>query len=137
MAIANAAKTFFEAIESGKDWDICRQWCHEGASFSCQADMLGEVKTVESYAAWLKGLFTPVPDMHPEVKALAVDAEHNAVVISAVVHGTQTGEGGPVPPTGKRVAADYVYTLFFEGDKIRHMTKIWNDGYTLKLLGWA
>jgi len=25
----------------------------------------------------------------------------------------------------------------FEGDKIRHMTKIWNDGISLKQLGWA
>jgi hypothetical protein len=25
----------------------------------------------------------------------------------------------------------------FDGDKIRHMTKIWNDGFSLKQLGWA
>jgi hypothetical protein len=25
----------------------------------------------------------------------------------------------------------------FDGDKIRHMTKIWNDGHSLKQLGWA
>jgi hypothetical protein len=25
----------------------------------------------------------------------------------------------------------------FGGDKIRHMTKIWNDGVTLRQLGWA
>jgi hypothetical protein len=25
----------------------------------------------------------------------------------------------------------------FDGDKIRHMTKIWNDGITLRQLGWA
>jgi len=25
----------------------------------------------------------------------------------------------------------------FEGDRIRHMTKIWNSGITLKQLGWA
>jgi hypothetical protein len=42
-----------------------------------------------------------------------------------------------VPPTGKSVTADYVYVMNFDGDKIRHMTKIWNDGHTLKQLGWA
>ena len=31
------------------------------------------------------------------------------VTAYAVFHGSHTGEGGPVPPTGKRVAADYVY----------------------------
>ena len=39
--------------------------------------------------------------------------------------------GGPVPPTGKSVAADYVYAMEFDGDLIRHLTKIWNDGTVL------
>jgi hypothetical protein len=56
--------------------------------------------------------------------------------VYGVVHGTQTGEGGPVPPTGNAVTADYVYVMSFDGDKIRHMTKIWNDGISLKQLGW-
>jgi hypothetical protein len=30
-----------------------------------------------------------------------------------------------------------VYVMQFDGDKIRHMTKIWNDGFSLKQLGWA
>jgi hypothetical protein len=42
-----------------------------------------------------------------------------------------------VPPTGKSAAADYVYVMDFDGDKIRHMTKIWNDGLTMRQLGWA
>ena len=54
----------------------------------------------------------------------------------AVFHGTHTVDG-PVPATGKSVAADYVYGMEFEGDKIRHMTKIWNDMHSLKQLGWA
>jgi hypothetical protein len=33
--------------------------------------------------------------------------------------------------------ADYVYVMNFEDGKIRHMTKIWNDGFALKMLGWA
>ena len=52
-------------------------------------------------------------------------------------HGTPTGEGGAVAPTGKSAAADYVYDIAFEDDKIRHMTKIWNDGATMQQLGWA
>ncbi|MEH6474561.1 MAG: nuclear transport factor 2 family protein [Sneathiella sp.] len=137
MSITETAMTFFDACETGKGWDKCKIWCHEGASFSCQADMLAEVTTVEGYVAWVHGLFTPVPDMRPEIKAFATDTERNSVTAFAVVHGTQTGEGGPVPPTGKTVAADYVYVMQFDGDKISHMTKIWNDGHTAKQLGWA
>lgn len=54
-----------------------------------------------------------------------------------VFHGTHTGEGGPLPPTGQSARADYVYVMEFEGERIRHMTKIWNSGVTLKQLGWA
>jgi hypothetical protein len=30
-----------------------------------------------------------------------------------------------------------VYVMQFDGDKIRHMTKSWNDSISLKQLGWA
>ena len=33
--------------------------------------------------------------------------------------------------------ADYVYVMDFDGDHIRHMTKIWDDGISLKQLGWV
>jgi hypothetical protein len=34
------------------------------------------------------------------------------------------------------VETDYVYIMEFEDDRIRHMTKVWNDGVGLKQLGW-
>jgi predicted ester cyclase len=85
----------------------------------------------------MKGLLTPVPDGRYEVKSFALDDQRKNVSAFAVFRGTHTGEGGPVPPTGKQVEADYVYVMQFEGDKIRHMTKIWNDGISLQQLGWA
>jgi len=54
-----------------------------------------------------------------------------------VFHATHTGPGGPVAPTGKSLKTDYVYVMQFTGDKIGHMTKIWNDGLALKQVGWA
>ena len=42
-----------------------------------------------------------------------------------------------IPPTGKSTEAGYVYVMEFDGDKIRHMTKIWHTGWTMKELGWA
>ena len=44
---------------------------------------------------------------------------------------------GPVPPTGKSIAADYVYAMVFEGNRIQHMTKIWNDTVSMQQLGWS
>lgn len=137
MTISKTAREFFEACETGQGWDGCKSWCHDGATFSCQADALADVTTLAGYTDWMKGLFGPVPDGHYELKAFATDEDRAVVVAFAVFHGTQTGEGGPVPPTGKTVAADYVYAMYFDGARIRHMTKIWNADHSLNALGWA
>ena len=80
---------------------------------------------------------SPLPDGRAEVRSFGVDESRNKVLAYGVFHGTHTGEGGPVAPTGKSAKADYVYDMDFEDDKIRHMTKIWNDGATMQQLGWA
>jgi predicted ester cyclase len=135
--IGDIARDFFEACETGKGWEGCRSFCHPAATFSAQADVLAEIKTLEGYTEWMKNLLTPIPDGHYELKFFATDAARGCVAAFAVFHGTQTGPGGPGEPTGKKVAADYVYAMEFEGDRIRHMTKIWNDGISLRQLGWA
>jgi len=75
-----------------------------------------------------------MPDASYDLKSWAVDAERNNVSAYAVFSATHTGEGGPCPPTGKSTKADYVYVMFFEGDKISHLTKIWNSGLTMQQL---
>jgi len=135
-AIGDSAMKFFDACETGGGWDACRDYCHRDASFSAQAGALDGVDTLQAYADWMKGLFGPVPDGEYELRSFAVDEDRGNVSAYAVFKGTHTGEGGPVPATGKRVEADYVYVMEFDGDRIRHMTKIWNDGFSLAQLGW-
>jgi predicted ester cyclase len=135
-AMKDVAMRFFDACETGKGWDGCKQYCHPNATFSAQAGALADVKTLEGYTDWMKGLFTPVPDGSYEVRSFAVDDDRKNVAAFGVFRGTHTGPGGPVPPTGKKVEADYVYVMTFDGDRIKHMTKIWNDGISLKQLGW-
>jgi len=136
-SIRNTAQQFFNACETGKGWDGCKAYCHSTATFSAQAGALNGVDTLQAYTEWMKGLFTPVPDGSYELRSFAVDEDRNSAIAYAVFRGTNTGEGGPVPPTGKRVEADYVYVMNFDGDRIRHMTKIWNDGVSMTQLGWA
>ena len=136
-SMQKTAELFFGACETGKGWDVCRAYCHEGATFSAQTGALAGVDSLQAYTEWVKGLFTPMPDNSYEVRSCAADEVRRNVVVAAVFRGTHTGAGGPVPPTGKRAETDYVYVMQFDGDKIRHMTKIWNDGFALKQLGWA
>jgi predicted ester cyclase len=137
MTIADTARDFFEACETGRGWAGCEQYCHRAATFSCQADALADVSTLEGYTNWMRDLFTPIPDGHYRLRSFSVDDERSVVTAFAVFEGTQTGPGPVDPPTGKSLAADYVYAMEFEGDRIRHMTKVWNDVHSLKEIGWA
>ena len=85
----------------------------------------------------MKNLLTPIPDGHYELKFFSEDEERACVAAFAVFHGTQTGPVGAGEPTGKSVAADYVYAMQFEDGRIRHMTKIWNATLRLQHLGWT
>jgi len=137
-SISDTAAAFFEACETGQGWAACAQYCHPDASFSAQTDVFAGVETVEAYTDAMKGLLEgPLPDASYELRSFAVDEARGNVSGYAVFKGTHTGEGGAVPPTGKKVETDYVYVMDFDGDRIRHLTKIWNDGFAMRQLGWA
>lgn len=136
-SITETAASFFEACETGKGWEVCSQFCADSATFSAQSEPLADITDLESYTEWMKGLLSFVPDGSYELKSFATDGERRSVVAYAVFSGTHTGEGGPVPPTGKHVSSDYVYAMDFEGDKIAHMTKIWHSGLAMQELGWT
>ena len=135
--ISEIADKFFVACETGEGWNGCKAYCAPGATFSAQAEPLEGVETLEAYCNWMKGLLGFVPDGRYELKSFAVDEKRRNVTAYGVFHGTHTGQGGPMPPTGKSVATDYVYVMQFEGDKISHMTKIWHSGLAVKALGWG
>jgi hypothetical protein len=131
------AMKFFEACEEGKGWDVCREYCTADATFSAQAEPLADVHSLEQYTEWMKGLLTFISDSKYEIKSFALDEERKNVCAYAVFSGKHTGEGGPCPPTGKNTETDYVYVMDFDGDKIKHMTKIWHAGLAMKALGWT
>ena len=137
MPMTEIAKQFFDACETGKGWEVCKAYCKPDATFSAQAEPLAEIKTLRDYTEWMKGVLTFMPDARYELKSFATDDARKNVSAYGVFYATHTGQGGPCPPTGKSVKTDYVYVMEFEGDKIRHMTKIWHAGLAMKALGWA
>ena len=131
------ALDFYHACESGAGWAGCAQFCHPDAGFSAQAGALAEMKTLEAYCDWMKGVLTILPDAGYDLKAAAADEANERVTLFGVFSGTHTGEGGPVPPTGKKTESDYVYVADMRDGKIAHVTKIWNDGWAFGQLGWG
>lgn len=137
MSIKDTALAFFDACETGKGWAECAQYCTPDASFRAQSGALAEVTTLEGYTEWMKAMHTPMPDASYEILSFGVDEGRGSVCAAAVFRGTHTGEGGPVPATGKSTASDYCYVIEFAGGKVSAMTKIWNDGFALAELGWV
>ena len=136
-SITETARAFFDACETGKGWAACSAYCQPNASFTAQAEPLTDLRTLEQYTEWMKGMLVVLPDASYAVKSFATDPERNNVCAYGVFSGTHTGEGGPVPPTGKSTSTDYVYVMEFEDGKISHLTKIWNAGWAMRDLGWA
>jgi hypothetical protein len=54
----------------------------------------------------MKGALVVMPDGRYEPKELATDGQQDIVCAYAVFSGAHTGEGGPVPPTGKSMSSD-------------------------------
>ena len=131
------ALAFYHACESGAGWAGCAQFCHADAGFSAQAGAIAEMKTLEAYCDWMKGVVTILPDAGYDLRAAGADEENQKVTIYGIFSGTHTGEGGPVPPTGKKTESDYVYVADMRGGKVAHVTKIWNDGWAFGQLGWG
>jgi len=134
--ILKPAKDFFDACETGQGWDACKPYCHPDATFAAQSGVLAEVDTLAGYCDFMKSMYTPVPDGHYDLKFIAADESDRTVAAIATFHGTQTGPRGAEPPTGKKVASDYAYLMQFDGNRIKHMTKVWNDAAALQQLGW-
>ena len=135
--MTDTARAFFEACETGGGWEACSAFCTPDATFEAQAEPLADVHTLKDYAEWMKGLLVFMPDGRYELRSFATDSEHRNVCAYAVFSGTHSGEGGPVPPTGRSTSSDYVYVMDFSDGRISHMTKIWNAGLAMKELGWA
>ena len=137
MSITSTAHSFFDACETGKGWAVCAQYCHADASFSAQSEPIAEITTLEGYCDWMKGLLTFIENGTYELKSFGTDEARECVIAYAIFKGTHTGEGGPLPATGKSTASDYVYHMEFRDGKVSHMTKIWNAPWAMKELGWA
>ena len=135
----DVAMKFFEACETGQGWEGCKAYVADGASFSAQSEPIADMTTIESYAEWMKVIVTQtMPGAVYELHTAAFDDQRHAATFFATFHATHTGEGGPVPPTGKSTASHYVYVLYMDGDdKVASMTKVWNAPWAMNELGWA
>ncbi len=139
MTAFENARRFFEACEAPEGWEGCALYVSEGATFSAQSEPIADMHSVQAYTEWMKGFGTvTAPGASFTLHASAWDEENRTALFFATYHATHTGEGGPVPPTGRSTSSDYVYALTMDADdRVSHMVKIWNAPWALRELGWA
>lgn len=135
-ALATIADRFHDACMGGEGWEVCQRYCLADATFSHEGKALAYCRTLEAYTERVKAIMKPIPSLRREVRAIAVDEERSQVILYYRMKGTHTDEGAPHPPTGKAFASNSVLVFEFEGEFIRHVTKVWNDGDMLQQIGW-
>ena len=133
------ATKFFEACETGKGWEGCKDFASEAdAPFSSDAGALAGITTLEGYTNWMAGLISGIaPDGKYVLKHSSIDQAGKSAIFFAIFSGTHTGDKGPCPASGKHMSSAYVYHFELKDGKVASMTKIWNDGPALKAWGWA
>ena len=138
MTAFENAKKFFEACDTPEGWAGCKQYATENATFSAQSEPLADIQTLKGYCEWLADFGTKtVPGSTYDLHTSSYDEKTRTAVFFATYHAKHTGEGGPIPPTGKETHSDYVYILTMnEDNKIVKMVKVWNAPWAMKELGW-
>ncbi len=133
------ATAFFHACEGLKGWDGCREFVASGASFTAQSEPVADLTTVEEYCDWMAGLGNgPLPGCSYDLHSAAWDEGSRTALFFATFNGVHTGDGGPVPATGKATQSHYVYAITVdEAGKVSAMTKIWNAPWAMREMGWA
>ena len=122
----------FQAIEAG-DFDILDRVIAEDYVRHCQATPDIQVRSLEQLKAFLAADRAAVPDVSLEVVHLF--AQKDRVAFWAVYRGTQTGQMGPFPPSGRKAELDVAGVYRLVGGKIVETWVTWDNLAMLTQLG--
>jgi predicted ester cyclase len=81
----------------------------------------------------VEGAWMAFPDYHEELHELI--AEGDRVVVHLTISGTQSGQWGPLPPTGKRVQFEEIVILQIRDGKVHRQRGIPDNLNALRQLG--
>lgn len=91
------------------------------------------VTNLAEFKAFLESDFSAVPDS--VMKIDVIFGNQNFVAMRATYSGTQSGQMGPFPATGKRFALPFVGILKIDDAKISEMWVEWDNVFALTQLG--
>jgi steroid delta-isomerase-like uncharacterized protein len=92
------------------------------------------VDNLDQFKDFLRADFDGIPDSVITVDLIFGNSEY--VAVRAIYSGTQTGQVGPFPPSGKRVDLPYLGILRIADGKISEMWVEWDNIFMLTQLGY-
>ena len=90
-------------------------------------------KGIAGVRAMVEGAHKTCRDYHEEI--IDMIGEGNRVMVRLMLSGTQTGDWGPIPPTGKKLSYQEVVVLTFRDGKIVHQRGLVDNLHALRQLG--
>jgi steroid delta-isomerase-like uncharacterized protein len=100
----------------------------------CQATPWVEIRSLDDFKRFLEDDWTGVPDAQYTVRFLV--SEGDLVAFYCAYSGTQTGQWGPLPPSGRRIQFDYSGVFRFATGKIAELWLTWDNLAILTQVGY-
>ena len=131
---ANKATTerWTEIINS-RDLEALPEVCQPNLVRHCPATPRVIVRSIEDFVAFLKEDLKAVPNSVITLKMGVYEGDLGG--FWANYSGTQTGQMGPFPPSGKRIDCDFAGIFRFEDGKIAEIWVTWDNIDILAGLG--
>jgi len=126
-----AAKAF-EVVANG-DFEGMGNYISQDYKRHCQATPDLTIESLDAFKEFIKMDRQSIPDQKLDVKMLV--AEGDLVAFWATYSGTQTGQMGPFPPTGKIAELDFAGVHRIENGKIAETWVTWDNVAILAQLG--
>ena len=123
----------FAEIVNTREFEAFPEVCQPNLVRHCPATPDVNVRSVEDMVAFLEEDLKAVPDSVVTLKMLAVEGE--LMGFWANYSGTQEGQMGPFPPSGKRIDCDFAGIFRFEEGKIAEIWVTWDNIGILAALG--
>jgi predicted ester cyclase len=99
----------------------------------CQATPQVDVTNLQAFKEFLRQDAAVFPDSRQTLKHMV--AEGNLVAVWVMYEGTQRGQMGPFPPSGKNMQVDFGAVLRVEEGRIAEMWVTWDNMAALAQLG--
>ena len=123
----------FVAAGNNRDYDRLTEYVADDVVRHCQATPGLEVTTLDQFIAFMEADVAVCPDSRVEVQQMVADGDR--VAIWATYTGTQEGQMGPFPPSGKQMVLEFAAIFRFEDARIVEFWVTWDNMAALAQLG--